>query len=140
MTSRVWRAWELRGGSCAIKVAIVCGSLVAGLIAGCTNSARCFTADTVVPVKRISIAGDEHLLYLRSSGFSEKQSFYELYSNEPKFDDCGHATRAPLSKVDVDPGAGAVVGLVVDKHKLVIVYSKEGASSNLAGVPVEVRR
>lgn len=123
-----------------MKITAIVYFIFISLILGCSDNHGCFVAETVTPVKKITITGLDHFLYLRSSGFSEKENFFELYKNKPEFDDCGKASLTPLSEVHIDSSKEMIDKVVIDKHKLTIVYSKEKTqSNNLVNVPVEVK-
>lgn len=123
-----------------MKITAIVYFIITGAILGCSDNGGCFVAETVGQVQKINISGADHFLYLRSSGFNEKEHFYELYRNEPEFDDCGKANLTPLSEVHIDPNEGTVARVVIDKSKLTIVYSKEKSqTNNLTSVPVEVQ-
>lgn len=114
--------------------------LFTSLALACSDKNNCFVAETIVPVNKIDVSGVDHFLYLRSSGFHEKEHFYELYENAPKFDECGKTNVIPLSVVHVDNSKGAVVRLVVDNSKLTVVYSKDKPQgTDVSGVAIDVK-
>lgn len=123
-----------------MKITAIVYFIIISLISGCSDNHGCFVAETVTPVEKITISGMDHFLYLRSSGFNEKENFYELYKNKPEFDDCGKASLTPLSEVHIDSSKGMIVRVVIDEHKLTIVYSKgKTQNNNPVNVPVEVK-
>ena len=110
-----------------------------GLI-GCSVNNDCFIADSVIKVKSIAMDGETYYVYLRISGFNEKEYFYELYRQEPKFDDCGMSNFDPLSDIHVDAEEGRVVAVIIENNRLALRYSIEASSNaRLAQVPVEVK-
>lgn len=120
--------------------AIIIYLLIAVGTLACTDNNDCFVAETVTPVKTIRIGGVDHFLYLRSSGFNEKEHFYELYKRSPKFDECGKTDISPISEVHLDTSEGVIVKLVIDKHKLKIIYSEEdNQGTDLSSIPIEVK-
>lgn len=108
--------------------------------AGCSRSADCLVADTVTPVGVVTVNGADAHVFVRTSGFNDKQHVYELYDQTPTFDSCGHTALKPRSDAAVDPGEGTVESLVVSAGTLSIQYAKgKQQVKNLAVVPIETR-
>lgn len=98
--------------------------LISCLLLSCSIDNDCFVADSIEKVKKISIDSKDHFLYLRTSGFNEKEHFYELYNFAPKFNDCGKSTTPPISDIHIDTTEGYVDKLIIKNNKLEIIYSK----------------
>jgi hypothetical protein len=124
----------------AMNVRAIVYLLIASGMPACSGNNDCFVAETTTPVKTISIGGVHHFLFLRSSGFNEKEHFYELYKKSPMFDECGKTDIAPISEVHLDTSEGMLVKLVIDERKLKIIYSKKvSQDTDLSNIPIEVK-
>lgn len=75
-------------------------AVVFGLIAcnapECTVSPQLHLADT------LQYKGTTYFLYTRTTGFQEKQVFFELYDKQPIFDQCGVAQVKEIFATDYD--------------------------------------
>lgn len=79
-------------------------------------------------VKQLSSPGLERKglhIFLRTSGFNEKEYFYELFEGIPKFDECGQTQRNFISKTHVDTSIGMPEKLIIRGNKISIEYSSE---------------
>ncbi len=107
-------------------------------LGACTSSNDCFVSDVVDEVKSVTVDSKEYYLFLRTSGFNEKEHFYELYDHKPKFDDCGLSKSTSVSDVHVDSTVGNVGKVVISDKSLNLVYSKDvSALLDLRKVTVE---
>lgn len=126
---------EGKTGVLIVRATIVGLLLFSAVVSGCSKQPDCVTSDTMR--KMTQVEGARHL-YLRVSGFQEKEHFYELYDQEPAFDACGAADVAPLAVAHVDSAQGVPDSLSVHETALEIRY-REGDTFSEAGlVGVEV--
>ena len=122
-----------------IKLIIMFFFIVVNLIA-CSSDNECFVADSVVQVKAIRVDEVDYFIYLRTSGFHEKEAFYELYKSEPIFNSWGKSNSSAISDIHIDSTEGVVSRLVIDNQKLIIVYSKNSSQEvNFKDVQIEVK-
>ncbi len=79
------------------------------------------------------------MLFLRQSGFQEKEFFYELYPETVEFNVCNVGNVEPLDKVHVDTSQGAVDYVAIEAGRLTITYkpSSSGVDDSLANPAVE---
>jgi len=99
--------------------------LISSLFIGCAEEVDCFVADSVAKVRAVSVNNKTYYVYLRTSGFSEKEHFYELYKNEPKFDDCGKSNSRPISEAHIDTTRGNMSKLIIKDSQIKVIYSKD---------------
>jgi hypothetical protein len=98
------------------------------MLFGCSSASDCLVSDSIEKLSSFKISGNEHAVYLRTTGLSEKESFYELYSNHPKFDACGAASISPVSQVHIDNTVGKPIKLEVTGSSLTLRYSEGDVS------------
>ena len=109
-------------------------------LVSCSRETDCFIVDSVKFVKAIKIDNSDYFIYLRISGFHEKEAFYELYESKPTFVDCRQADILSISDAHVNLLQGGVSKLVVDDRKLSVVYTKDSVQEvDLKDVPIEVK-
>ncbi len=109
------------------------------LLMACSEGGDCFVADSVEKIEELHINDTRYFLYLRTSGFNEKESFYELYDKEPIFDNCKKAGIRPVSDLHVDTSAGTPVKLIIKNNKLSLLFSNNANDSvGLREVLIEV--
>lgn len=109
-------------------------------ITACSSEADCFVADNVTKIKTVKVGETEYSIYLRVSGFQEKEAFYELYDKSPVFDVCGKASLASIANVHVDDTKGTAIALVLVNQELTLEYDSDGrAQSELTKIPVTVK-
>ena len=109
------------------------------MIVGCSSENDCFVADSVKQIKSFTVNDKEYFLFLRITGFQEKESFYELYEKKPIFDICGRSELSPVSDEHFDWQQGYVEKLIVKDAKLTIVYIKEEPEMyDLANIEIEI--
>ena len=114
--------------------------MISVVLGACSSPGKCFTSDVVDELQRVNIENKEYHLYLRTTGFNEKEHFYELYGEKPIFDDCGLTESLLISEIHVDSSVGTVSKLVVSDNKLKLEYSKDGlASLDLREVGIEIK-
>lgn len=105
----------------------------------CSSSTDCMVSDVVESVSEVEIEEKKYSLYLRTSGFGEKENFYELYDHVPEFDVCGVSRSSPISEVHVDTTAGSIVRLDIKENILSLRYSKDlDNAKNLKEVEIKV--
>ena len=105
----------------------------------CSSGSECVVADSVLLVREISLNGADHFVYLRISGFHEKETYYELYDSIPEFDVCGKANRQAISEVHIDSMEGVASKLIVKNDKLIVGYSeKQSQRVDFKNMPVQV--
>ncbi len=102
---------------------IICTIL---FLSSCTKKDDCFTADSVKLIQSFTIDGQKHSLYLRVSGFHEKEVFYEIYENDPAFDSCGRPDRSAVSVTHVDFTRGQLLKLVIEGMAMTVFYIQDG--------------
>lgn len=107
-----------------MKIKIIFIYLISFLLLSCSIDNDCFVADSIEKVKKISIDDKDHFLYLRISGFNEKEHFYELYNLVPKFNYCGKSTTTLISDIHIDTTEGYMDKLIIKNYKLEVIYSK----------------
>lgn len=107
--------------------------------AACLNEKRCIASDSVKHLKTFEIKDENYNLYLRISGFQEKESFYEIYEGTPVFDDCAQPDIPPRAMAHIDSTKGPVSKLVISGEKLFIAYGSEDLRNiNYETIPIEV--
>lgn len=84
----------------------------------------CDVADEVMVLDTAVIGGQEYHLVSRTTGFQEKETFFELYTSPPNFDGCGQSSVAPTSKELMDLSEGQLKGIQVEGKALHLVYTK----------------
>ncbi len=100
------------------------------VMSSCTSSNDCFVADTIQVVSNVKKDGIDYFLVIRTTGFSDKVSFIELYSDKmPEFDSCGKTDSKILDQKYMDSGAGFLEKVKADNGKLEIVYTSDKKES-----------
>jgi hypothetical protein len=112
--------------------------LMLAFVTGCSNKPDCFVADTIKEITALPLNENGLHVYLRSSGFNEKEHFYEMYKGIPVFDECGQPGRQSISQVHVDTSIGYPQKLIVKNNRLEIVYSSDDSSRQVDAIPIEV--
>ncbi len=108
-------------------------------MSGCSTEQDCFVADSIKELKVSQLNGEAYFLFLRTSGFGEKEHFFELFKFKAKFDDCGQTSSKPIFEVHVDDTEGFPVKLVISDDKMKVVYSATADNSlNLETIKVEI--
>lgn len=101
-------------------------------ISACSKKPDCMVADSIQEIGNESLNNKGLHLYLRTSGFSEKEHFYELFRGVPSFDECGITTTDTLYQVHVDTSLGTPEKLIIKNNKIEIEY-KSGEGGNQLG-------
>jgi len=110
------------------------------ILVSCTSTNDCFVADIVEEARTVELQNNKYFLYLRTSGFNDKEFFYELYDQLPKFNQCGISELSPVSDVHVDFSAGNIERLEIDGYQLKVVYSSSSDKNvDLLNVDLEVK-
>lgn len=102
----------------------------------CSKMPDCMVADSIQEIGNESLNNKGLNLYLRTSGFSEKEHFYELYRGAPSFDECGITSADTLSQVHVDTSLGAPERLIIKNNQVEIEYKSGEAGNQLGNVIV----
>lgn len=121
-----------------MRTGIYFAAILLLFLTACSNKPDCFVADTIKEITVHSLNEKGLHVFLRSSGFNDKEHFYEMYEGVPAFDDCGQSGSEPISQVDVDTSIGNVRKLIVKSNRLEIVYSNDESSHSMDAVLVEV--
>lgn len=113
--------------------------LASALSASCSRDEDCLAADTVEQLRAVKIGITDYYLYRRTSGVSDKASFYQLYAGKPAFDHCGKAASPPVSDAYVDFSEGNPVRVTVRNGVLDLTYSRDSnAPPDLDAIEVVV--
>ena len=105
----------------------------------CSDETDCGIADAISKVQSVTIKNKSYFLILRTSGFQDKVSFYELYENSPIFDVCGRANFNPVASVEIEASENPSK-LIIENQGLKIIYSKNKATNtDLSNIFVEVQ-
>ncbi len=83
-----------------LLLSVLCITL-GGVITGCSNS-DCIIKPQLHLADRKTQDGKIYYLYTRTSGFQEKQVFFEVYDEEPVFDKCNKALIKPFFEIAHD--------------------------------------
>jgi hypothetical protein len=122
-----------------IKLLIKCAFLIIFLLS-CSANDDCLIADNLKQIKSFNINNNDYYLYLRISGFQEKEAFYVLYDDVPVFDECGKTDLSATSTVHVDSTKGAISKIVIYGKKLQIIYQKNNTmDQSLDSIPIEIK-
>ena len=96
--------------------------LLMSLIA-CSDETDCGISDAITKVQSLTIYNKSYFLILRTSGFQDKVSFYELYENSTIFDGCGRANVNPIASVEIKDSEN-LSKLIIENRGIQIIYSK----------------
>lgn len=105
-------------------------------ISACSKKPDCMVADSIQKIENQSLNNKGLHLYLRTSGFSEKEHFYELFRGAPSFNECGITTTDHLYQVHVDTTIGTPEKLIIKNNKIEIEYKSGEAGNQLSNVIV----
>lgn len=106
-----------------MKIAVFFAISIVLFICGCSKEPDCFVADSIKEIKLSQLNDSGYFLYLRTTGFNEKESFFELFNAKASFDDCGQTSVKPVSQVHVDDTKGFPIKLDIYQDKIDVVYS-----------------
>jgi len=114
---------------------------VFAILVSCSKRDDCFIADSVEKIKETHTNDTIYFVYLRMSGFNEKEYFYELYDIEPKFDDCGKSETKATFDLHVDTSEGKPITLIIKNEKLSLLFSKknEVTVADLKEISIEIK-
>lgn len=107
-------------------------------ISACSKQPDCMIADSLQEIENKSLNDKRLHLYLRTSGFSEKEHFYELFKGAPSFDECGATTADTLSQAHVDTSLGSPKKLIIKSNQIQIEYSSDEAGHQFSSVIIVV--
>ncbi len=110
-----------------MKIHILTLIFASFIISSCSENNNCsgFPADSIQKIRSVSILDKNYHVYLRASGFHEKEHFYEIYDHIPNFDSCGISDSFPVSDDHVNTNNGHVSKLVMHDDKLEIIYTQD---------------
>lgn len=109
-------------------------------ISGCSAKNDCFTSDSIEQLKVFKVNNVKYSLFLRISGFQEKEAFYELYKGVPIFDNCGQPNSNYVSTIHIDTNRGAVSKLIVEETNLDLIYNANGnGHTNYKDINIEIK-
>jgi hypothetical protein len=98
--------------------------IAAVALEGCsTAGSGCGVADDVSIVDQANVSGQPYYLVARTSGSHDKVVFFELYGQEPRFDECGRSAADPISMEPYDGSQGYLKSLTWKGKQLEIVYT-----------------
>jgi hypothetical protein len=111
------------------------------LFLSCTANNDCPTADSIKQIRSFQVNHHAYFLYVRISGFQEKETFFELYDNVPVFDVCGKPDISIVSAAHVDAAKGSVSKLVIQDKNLIIVYKNNPIEDiGYDRIPIEIKK
>lgn len=99
------------------------------LVSACSSNSDCFIADSVRIVSKAKKDGSGYFLVARTSGFSDKVTFFELYDTKPEFDSCGKTGSKMLDMKVIDDQSGFIKKVKVKNGKLEIEYTNDEEKS-----------
>jgi hypothetical protein len=95
-------------------------------VAACSSAGLdCGVADDVSVIDEATLSNQAYYLVARVSGTHDKVAFFELYAQEPRFDECGRSAIMPLSSQPYERSQGYLKGLIVKDSQLEIVYTPQ---------------
>jgi hypothetical protein len=107
-------------------------------VIACSDKPDCLVADSLKEMTAPSLNEKGLHIFLRTSGFNEKEHFYEMYKGMPAFDSCGRTGSSLISLVHIDRSIGYAQKLIVKDNRMEIVYSDDESSRPADAIPVEV--
>lgn len=109
--------------------------ILISLLTACSRD--CFVADSYEEIHESKLNNIHLFLYIKTTGFNEKQQSFQLYSVRPVFDDCGMPSVEPVAEEYIDVSAGYVEKLMIKNGRITVIYSKTMKSS-LKKIPVDL--
>ena len=106
---------------------------------GCSQQPDCLMADTLQDITTASLQAQGYHLFLRTSGFTDKAHFYQIYQSLPQFDACGETSSPPVSQVYVDTTEGFPTTLLISGDSLELKYSSVDNHVDLADIAVSIQ-
>ena len=121
---------------------IVALSMFTVVLLSCMSDDDCFTGDSIDQINTPTIKQQDHFLFLRTSGFQEKESFFELYEKKPTFDECARPDNPPISTAHVDSTGGQIKKLTIQGKELKLIYQPSGEKQKVdpKTIPIEIVR
>lgn len=108
------------------------------LTTACSNEEDCFVAARNEAVATTSIGDKEYSIYLRTSGFQEKEFFYVLYLGVPEFNVCGKSSTEELTITHINLDEGDPVKLIVGDSEIIVEYAQDSSTATkLISIAVE---
>lgn len=105
----------------------------------CSDETDCGIADAITNVQSVIIHNKSYFIILRTSGFQDKISYYDLYERVPIFDICGRANVKPIASVEIEEPEN-LSKLIIKNQTLQIIYSKNNAPiTDISKILVEVQ-
>jgi len=130
------------------RVILLC--LISVSLLSCSSDNDCFIVDQVEQLRVIQIEKKDYFVYLKITGWHDKIVFYELYDQEPVFNQCGISETLPVSTMnvnpDLDPEKEKVSGLIINSRskEMTVIYSKDDSQDEylqlLENVSIEIVR
>jgi len=107
-----------------MKIVPVLAVLVS-ILAACSADIDCsgFPQGSIKKIKSFSYLGQPSYLYLRVSGFQDKQFFYELYDHEPKFDTCNMTSSEPILEDHVFEQDNFASHIEINENQMAVIYT-----------------
>lgn len=109
----------------SILVLVILGSMTA-----CSNENNCGVADAMQKLKQVSTDRTTYHLYLKTTGFNDKASFFVLYDKEPTFDSCGRTNHEAVAETYIDTEQGTPARIVLSNKTLEVQYTKNAKNQN----------
>ena len=101
--------------------------ILIGLQTACSKD--CLVADTNEEIQDAKLNKNHLYLYIKTTGFNEKERFIQLFSAKPEFDACGTPSVEPVTERHIDASAGNVEKLIIQNAQIKVVYSKTKRTS-----------
>lgn len=95
-----------------------------GSMTACNKGNDCGVADAMQKLRQVSIDQTTYHLYLKTTGFHDKASFFVLYDKEPSFDSCGNAHHEAVAETYIDTEQGTPARIVLSNKALEVQYTK----------------
>ena len=116
-------------------------TVVVSILSACSGDIDCsgFPQGSIKKIKSISYLGEPSYLYLRASGFQDKQFFYELYDHEPTFNTCNMTSSEPILEDHVFEQDNYVSHIEIGENKMSIIYTdSKPASYDFESIHIKV--
>lgn len=100
-------------------------TLLMSILWACSSDTDCsgFPQGSIQRIQTIVYLGEPAYLYLRVSGFQDKQFFYELYDHKPVFDHCNITVSKPILEDHIFEQDNYVSHIEINKNKMAIIYT-----------------
>lgn len=121
-----------------IRVKLIAYALLAFVTISCSSKTGCLVADSLQEMQS-EVLRDEGLhLFLRTTGFNEKEFFYELYKESPAFDECGQSEKKPISQAHIDTTIGTPIKVNIQGDQMKIEYTDGVTDAALSNIMVVI--